>query len=63
MAASLLTLMFVLVVGGFSYYFTRGQIISGVETYLENEAVLHAERVASALTSVVKTLSPLMEKV
>ena len=57
--ASVLTLVFVLVVGGLSYYFTRMQIISGVEDHVENEAALHAERASSTLTSVVKTLSPL----
>ncbi len=59
--ASVLTLMFVLAIGGLSYYFTRVEIISGVETRLENEAAMHAERVASTLTSVVKTLSPLTQ--
>lgn len=61
LAASTLTLLFVLVVGGTSYLVTRSQITEGIEHALDNQASLLAGRLSSALGSVVNTLSALKQ--
>lgn len=61
LAAATLTLLFVLVVGGISYFVTRMQITEGIERALDNQASLLAGRLSSALGSVVNTLSSLKQ--
>ena len=61
LAASTLTLLFVLVVGGTSYLLTRSQITEGIENALDNQASLFAGRLSSGLSSVVNTLSQLRQ--
>ena len=59
LAASALTVLFILVVGGTSYFVTRGQITQGVQSALENNALLLSDRFSSSLGSVVNTLGEL----
>lgn len=59
--ASTLTVLFILAIGGVSYYITRIHIIEGIQKTLDNNASLLAGKLSSSLSSVANTLSALTQ--
>jgi diguanylate cyclase (GGDEF)-like protein len=59
--ASTLTVLFVLMLGGSSYYVTRVQMTEGINNALKNTASLLASRLDSSLGSTANTLSSLKQ--
>ena len=60
-AATGLTLSFVLAIGGLSYTVTRGQLIKNQDIALESQAYLYAHEIGNTLRSIVTTLGTLPE--
>ena len=59
LVVTVLTLGFVLTVGGLSYVVTREQVIDNQDISLENQASLYAQQIASSLRSITTTLESL----
>lgn len=61
LAASMLTMAFILAVGGTSYYIMRAQITACIETALHYEAILQAAHVSDQLRAVISTMTSLSQ--
>ncbi|MCB1781005.1 MAG: EAL domain-containing protein [Candidatus Competibacteraceae bacterium] len=61
LAATVLTLGFVLAAGGLSYIVTRRQLIENQDIALENQAILYAQQLGNTLRSITATLGTLPE--
>ncbi|MCB1918957.1 MAG: EAL domain-containing protein [Candidatus Competibacteraceae bacterium] len=59
LAATVLTLSFVLTVGDLSYTVIRKQLIDNQNTALENQAILYAQQIGNTLHSITSTLGTL----